>query len=281
MTKFEQKVLEKVEQGTNKLKGQVCLLTGATGGIGGAIAKQLAEQGVTLILQGRNLVALNTLVEQLPGEHIVIAADLADNQQRADLVKEVKNFARLTMLINNAGVSDFGEFGELSAEQISRNLSVNLNLPILLTHELLPVLMAQPQATIVNIGSTFGSIGFPGFSAYCASKFGLRGFTESLQRELINSQVRVCYFAPRTTKTGINSTVVNQLNQSLGNQEDSPNQVAKALVKLLQSNRKRAFIGWPEKLFARINGLLPELVDSALAKKLPTVLKFARQGQSA
>ena len=127
---------------------------------------------------------------------------------------------------------------------------------------------------MVNVGSTFGSIGFPCHAAYCASKFGLRGFTESLIREYAHSPVNFYYLAPRATQTSINSDAVVSMNRALGNQMDPPERVADALVAQLEGNKSRWFIGFPEKVFARINGVLPGIVDRALIKKLPVIQRF-------
>ncbi|NVK55807.1 MAG: SDR family oxidoreductase [Alteromonadaceae bacterium] len=252
---------------------QVCLLTGATGGIGKAVASKLAELGVSLILTGRNTDKLTALLESLPGQHTLVCADITTEEGR-DKVVAVCHDRHLSMLINSAGITETGDFKTIPAPRIDALLMTNLNAPIALTQRLLPILQRARQGYVINVGSTFGSIGFACHSVYCASKFGLRGFTEALSRELANSNVSVFYLAPRATQTDINSAAVVSMNQALGNQMDPPGRVADALVEQLQRNKARWFIGFPEKLFARINGVLPELVDRALAKKLPTIQRF-------
>ena len=157
-------------------------------------------------------------------------------------------------------------------------LDINLLSPILLCQEMLPLLGKQAVARIINIGSTFGSIGYPGFSAYCASKFGLRGFTEALRRELDGSAVQVSYIAPRATRTELNSDAVVAMNAELGTAMDDPDAVAAAVIRsIVGSRRSDQYIGWPEKLFVRINALLPGLVDNSLRKQLPVIRRFATQ----
>ncbi|MDY6949446.1 MAG: SDR family NAD(P)-dependent oxidoreductase [Pseudomonadota bacterium] len=131
------------------------------------------------------------------------------------------------------------------------------------------------QAHIVNIGSVLGTIGFAGNSVYCATKFGLRGFSEALRRELADTGIKVHYFAPRATRTAFNSDLVDDMNDALGNASDEPADVARSIVRALQADRLEYVIGWPEKFFARLNALLPRLVDMALRPKLPTIRKFA------
>jgi short-subunit dehydrogenase len=140
------------------------------------------------------------------------------------------------------------------------------------------LLKARPEATIVNIGSTFGSIGHPGFSTYCATKFGLRGFTESLRRELSDTKVGVFYIAPRATQTDMNSEAVAELNRELGNAMDQPEVVVDEIIRLLKTRRAGDyFLGWPEKLFVRLNGLLPRVVVGAISKQLATIKRLAGQ----
>jgi short-subunit dehydrogenase len=147
---------------------------------------------------------------------------------------------------------------------------------------LLPLLQKEQGARILNMGSTFGSIGYPGYSAYCASKFGLRGFTEALRRELSDSDIRVLYFAPRATATKLNSENVIALNKELGNAMDLPDIVAAQVEKMfISGGPHQVFWGWPEKLFARINQCIPMLVDNALQKQLPAIKKYATLSKGA
>lgn len=257
------------------LKNKQVLLTGATGGIGWAIAEKLAEAEAHLLLVGRNEEKLRQLQQALPGEHRHLAADLNTSNGRSELEQACRE-SGLDVWVNAAGVLDFQLFDEQGSEPIEKMLTTNLVSPILLTHSLLPLLQQRKDSVLVNIGSIFGSIGHPGFAAYCASKFGLRGFTEALQRELADSGVRVLYLAPRATHTDLNSMAVTALNEALGNSVDSPHQVAQELMNLLSGSRKHHYMGWPERFFVRINGLFPGVVHSALVKKLPIIRHHAQ-----
>lgn len=258
-----------------KLQDRQVLLSGATGGIGWAIAERLAEAGAKLILLGRNEAKLRQLQQALPGEHHILVADLNQPDGRAAIVEKCREQG-LDAWVNAAGVLDFQLFDEQDSERVQQMLSTNLVSPILLAHGLVPLLQQRQEPVLVNIGSIFGSIGHPGFAAYCASKFGLRGFTEALQRELADSNVRVLYLAPRATHTDLNSMAVTALNEALGNSVDSPQQVAQELMTLLAGSRKHHYMGWPERLFVRINGLFPGVVHQALVKKLPIIKHHAQ-----
>jgi short-subunit dehydrogenase len=179
-------------------------------------------------------------------------------------------------LINNAGVSGFALLSDQTPAQIEHTVAVNITAPILLCQMFLPLLQQQPQAHIINIGSVYGSIGFAAHSVYSASKFALRGFSEALRRELADTNVRVHCLAPRATRTALNHGASEALNLALGSTMDEPDVVSAAVCRLLDTNTGFAVVGWPEKFFARLNALVPRVVDRALRGKLPTIVKLAR-----
>ena len=259
------------------------LLTGASGGIGNALAHSLAARGHRLLLQGRNKMALEQLCDSLPGQHRhqVLIADLCDRQQRAALMQTCSALpGGVDVLINNAGVARFALLADTDDTAMHSILETNLLVPMALTRDLLPLLQRSHHSAVINIGSAFGHIGHPGFSIYGASKSGLHGFTEALRRELGDCQVKVHYLAPRAVDTSLNTEAVVSLNRALGNRSDSPQQVARQCVTLLEGRRSaRRFMGWPERLFIKINALLPSLVDGALVKKMPVIRRFAEQNQ--
>lgn len=259
-----------------QLKDKKVLLIGASGGIGQAIASDLDKQSARLFLVGRNVEKLQQLQHSLTGDHQIIVADLNTTQGRASVIDTCRQQG-LDIFISAVGVLDFQIYAKQDSARIEQMMAINLVSPILLCQQLIPILLERPEAAIVNIGSIFGSIGHPGFVAYCASKFGLRGFTEALHRELADSTIKVAYLAPRATRTDLNSNSVTALNEALGNSTDSPQQVAAELIAILGGKRKQRFMGWPENLFVRVNGLFPSIVDSALVKKLPIIRHHAGQ----
>jgi len=250
------------------------LLAGATGGIGRAIAAELDRAGARLSLVGRNPARLAELQHRLSDRHQVIAADINDAGQRAAVVRHCRRDG-LDIFVNCVGVMDFKLFESQEPAAIESMVMTNLLAPMLMCRELLPTLRDSEEAAIANIGSIFGSIGHPGFTAYCATKFGLRGFTEALQRELHDSSIRVSYLAPRATRTDLNSAAVTALNEALGNATDEPERVAEELMKVLGAKRRQRYMGWPENLFVRLNSLFPGVVHGALTRKLPIIRRHA------
>ncbi|MBB6056110.1 SDR family oxidoreductase [Tolumonas osonensis] len=261
-----------------KLENAKILITGASGGIGKALSHALAEQNAFLVLHGRNESQLEQLKGSLPypERHQIIVADLTQTADRAALLQHPALNAGIDVLINNAGTNEFAWLEDQTETQIERQLYVNVQAPVLLTKAMLPHL--NKPALIMNIGSSLGSIGYPGYSVYCATKFAIRGFSEALNRELAGSGIKVLYFAPRATQTSINSDAVNEMNKELGTKSDTAESVAREVVTALQKEIKRRWLGWPEGLFVRINGLIPQLVDNAIIKQLPVIAKFARVG---
>ncbi len=261
-----------------QLDGKTAILTGAAGGMGTLIARALAARGTRLVLVDINASRLQALQQQLGDKHLSVVADLTIAEGRAELLRVCRELRSIDVLINAAGISDYALLDRQSAARIQLMTTVNLVVPMLLCQDLVPLLQRSPESAIVNLGSTFGGIGHPGFAVYCASKFGLRGFTESLRRELADTSTQVFYLAPRATQTDMNSAAVVSLNRELGNAMDKPELVVDYLLHLLTDKKGGDyFMGWPEKLFVRINALLPKVVDGAIAKQLATIKRFATQ----
>jgi short-subunit dehydrogenase len=262
-----------------KLDTARVLVTGGAGGIGTAIAIELLAGGASVLLVDRDAAALLAAQGRFAafGERLgTFTADLASADDRAALVAFAATWqGGINVLVNNAGVNHFGMFEQQSARQIDLALAVNVSAPIHLCHALLPQLARQPAAHIVNMGSVFGSIGYPAYAVYSATKFAIRGFTEALRRELAGSSIGVHYLAPRATRTPINALAVERLNAELGVAMDPPAIVGRALCRMLERETHFAIIGWPEKLFARINAALPGAVDGALLKQLPIIRRHA------
>ncbi len=256
------------------------LITGATGGIGRALATQLAAAGAELLLVARDGQALSELESQLAGRgHRTLALDLL----AVDAIDELLSVARqyeLDGVINIAGANQLAMLETMRSQDLARLVQINLMVPMQICRALLPLLGVKPGTFIVNVGSILGSIGYAGSTVYCASKFGLRGFTEALQREVADSGLRVIYFAPRATDTALNSEAIRAMNAELKTAVDTPEKVASELVHALTYSRKnRIYLGWPEKFFVRLNSLLPNLVDNALVKQLPIIRRHAKTNE--
>lgn len=259
------------------LAGRTIILTGASGGIGRPLCVRLVGQGAKVVAVGRNTHRLAMLADALPsGTVFPVAADIGTSAGRQELLEQV---AAMTvppsiLVVGHAGAA-FGLFADQTDRSLEQLMQTNLVGSLLLIHALLPALERQPKASVAVIGSTFGSLAYPGFAAYSASKFGLRGLVEALGREYAGSNVSFQYLSPRATSTDFNSASVDAMNAELGVTCDSADDVALALLQALRSGNSRLQLGWPERLFARLNGLFPELVDRSLRKQLPVIKRHA------
>lgn len=251
------------------------ILTGASGGIGKEIARALADQSEWLILAGRDGERLRALRNEL-GTHKVyfVAGDLEKQETLCAIEDMAKNLGGANLLINNAGTSDFHSFETQPTEAIRGLLNTNLLAPMLLSRQLIPLLKHAPHAQIINIGSIFGHVGFPGFAAYCASKAGLRGFTQALRREMSDTTIDVRHFAPRATRTTINSNLVTAMNKELKTVEDSPAHVAREFMRFLNGSAWEKSLGAKESFFVFINRILPALPDKAILGQLKIIRKY-------
>ena len=246
------------------------LLTGATGGIGAATAKALAVPGTKLTLVARSAERLQRLADSLAqfcSGVATVAADLSAPGVAAGVVAEASAAQDdIDVLVNCAGINDFGRFANASPDRIEALIATNLLAPMQLTRAALPDMLARGRGRIVNVGSVMGGVGFAGFGVYCATKFGLRGFSEALRRELRGSGVSVAYVAPRYTRTALNTAAMDRMAQAVRMNTDAPETAARAIAAAVDGMKADHVIGLIERLLVRVNGLLPGVVDISLAK---------------
>jgi short-subunit dehydrogenase len=253
------------------------VLTGASGGIGLAIASALCGRGVRVLAVARHRQPLAALIEQYPQQLSWVAADLTQSADLGKVLAAANAMGDVNLLINAAGVNHFAMLEQLDDGDIQTMMAVNVCAPICLTKTLLPLLKQAKGAMVVNVGSTYGSIGYPGYASYCATKFALRGFSEALRRELADTRVGVLYVAPRATRTSMNSAAAQQLNDALKSSVDDPQVVAVAVIEAIAGDRRDLYLGWPERFFVRLNSLLPNLVDRGLRKQLPLIRRLSHK----
>ncbi|MDA8382911.1 MAG: SDR family oxidoreductase [Betaproteobacteria bacterium] len=260
-------------------KNRRILLTGAGGGIGRILSEQLAAEGARLcrlVHCSRVSGAAGQLASEGGGEILTLACDVTQSAEREDAVLAAEEtWGGVDMLINLAGVLDFKPFQAMEPGMLHRMLAVNIEAPMQFARLLLPGMLARGHGHLVNVGSMFGSIGFPFFSAYSASKFALRGFSQALRRELAGTGVRVTYVAPRAVKTPLNPPIVHEMAAQGLMTMDDPEPVARAILRAIARERGEAYLGFPESVFARLNAIFPALVDKALAKQTPTLARYA------
>ena len=257
------------------------VIVGATGGIGKAIVENLCKNNVNVVLVARNAEALQSMQTELKRQFPQLqlqslCCDLSDTESREQFIQALsQQNIRINYYINNAGVNDFSLFSHQSSEAIEQMMLINVVYPLQLIQQIIPLMSKTAPSQIINMGSTFGSIGYPGYVSYCASKFALRGATEALAREYSNSKIQFKYFSPRATDTAMNSPVVVEMNAKLGVKMDSPAFVAEELYQFMQNDKLYYQVGYPEKIFVKVNQVLPNVVSNSIQKDIDKIQRFA------
>ncbi|MGH7724993.1 MAG: SDR family oxidoreductase [Candidatus Eiseniibacteriota bacterium] len=184
---------------------QVALVTGASRGIGKAIALELARAGANAVLAARDAAGLAKVaaeIESLGQKALAVPTDVREERAVSALVESaLERFARVDILINNAGLGHFGPVDELPVSSFDEMLSVNLRGAFLCTRAVVPAMKRQGGGAIVNIASVAGLVGNPNLSGYNASKFGLMGFSEAIMLELRHFGIKVIAICPGSTAT--------------------------------------------------------------------------------
>jgi short-subunit dehydrogenase len=240
-------------------KNSVAVITGAASGIGRALAVRLAQKKIAgLAICDVNEQGLTETADEVEKSGVPVSKHLVDTS-KLDQIEKLKTEAlakhgRVTHLINNAGVGLFGSFEQISLEDFEWLMGINFLGVVYGCKVFLPVLRQQQAAHIVNISSVFGLIAPPEQTAYCASKFAVRGFTESLRHELEDTNVRVSSVHPGGIKTNIarNSRIGQDTPESFKAQGvdffdkvalTSPEQAAETIIRGIKAENPRILIG--------------------------------------
>jgi short-subunit dehydrogenase len=252
------------------LRGSRVLLTGASSGIGHALALRLGREGARLVLASRNRERLDALaagVRQEGGDAIAVAADVTDPAQRLRLVEAtVAALGGLDVLVNNAGVGAIGWFAEASEERLRRLFEVNFFAATELTRLALPHLRQGRNPQLVNVSSVVGRRAMPGISEYSASKFALTGWSEGVRPELRRLGIHVLVVSPGRIETEFREHLVEERFR-LGWQHRkgmSADRCARIIVSAMRRRANEVVVTTSARLGLWANRLFPRLVDWAL-----------------
>ncbi len=217
-----------------ELSGRTALLTGATGGLGRAIAKSLSARGSVLLLSGRKREALEELAAELPGDgHRALPADLAEPGAAERLAAEA---GEVDVLVANAGLPGAGWLTDFTPEQVVRAVRVNLEAPMLMARTLFPAMIERGSGHLVFISSLSGKAASPRTSIYSATKFGLRGFALGLRADLAPKGVGVSLVSPGFIReAGMFADAGASPPAGLGT--STPEQVGGAVVKAIERDK--------------------------------------------
>jgi uncharacterized protein len=245
-----------------RIAGSRVLLTGATGGIGHAIAKALATRDASLVITGRRVDVLNDLAGTTNAE--TLAADLTDREQVESLTKRL---ADIDILVANAALPASGEITELSVDEIDRALDVNLRAPILLARAAAKIMSKKRKGQIVFVSSLAGKVASGTGSLYSATKFGLRGFALGLRDDLQPHGVGVSVIYPGFIRdAGMFAESGVKLPRGVGT--SSPEEVADAVVRAIDQNRAETTVAPIAMRVGTLFGVLAPQLASAVSRRM-------------
>ncbi len=253
------------------LRGGVAVVTGAASGIGAALADVLAGRGCALALADVDVAGLREAAARARTAGVAVSEhrlDVADNEAVAAFPDAVlAEHGRASVLVNNAGVALGGRFEQVSPEDFDWLVSINFGGVVRMTRAFLPLLQREPAAQLVNLSSVFGIIAPPGQTAYAASKFAVRGFSEALRHELDGSSVGVTVVHPGGVRTAI---AANARRTGLSNAETEaqakawakllrldPRDAAERIVRGIERREKRVLVGRDAQQATLVQRLFP------------------------
>jgi len=254
-----------------KPKDLSVVLTGATGSVGAALARGLVARGARVLLVARTAAPLVALARELAREddqrHRVdaLAADVTSASARIG-IRDAAIARNVNALINAAGADEPGPLYELEATRVDAVLQTNLGAAIQLTRALLPHLLRQPEARVLNLGSALALTALPGAAVYSASQFGLRGFAEALRRELADTGVRV-QFLGRQPASAIHDPHELEEEYPARARSDVPEYVASVALRMLLAGTGERFLGVSSAVLGRLNALMPLWLDGTLKRR--------------
>jgi short-subunit dehydrogenase len=243
------------------LSGRKALLTGATGGLGRAIAIALAGHGATLVLSARKREALEEMAAELPGDgHSVLPADLAEPGAAERLAAEA---AGTEILVANAGLPGSGKLDDFSEEEVRRALRVNLEAPMLLARALYPPMLEAGAGHLAFVASLSGKAASPRSSIYNATKFGLRGFALGLRADLNPSGVGVSLVSPGFIReAGMFADAGAKPPPGMGTAR--PEQVGAGVVRAIERNKVEVTVATiQQRIGAHVALISPTISDKA------------------
>ena len=241
-------------------------MTGASSGIGRSVALAFGAAGARVVLVARSADALEALVREMrqrDQDGLAVPGDVTDRRQVAAMVAAViERWGRIDILVNNAGIGAHGPFWWTPYEDFERIIRVNLFGVACCTSAVLPHMIRERSGKIVNVSSIIGKRAYPGNAAYCASKFALEGFAESLRTEVRHHGIHVIQVYPDLTETAF----FHHLLQTGGHRKParpgmSPDKVAAMLLEATQRNKREIVIGLRGKILVLLDKLLPALLD--------------------
>jgi short-subunit dehydrogenase len=259
---------------SRNLQGRRILITGASSGIGRALAQQLAAAGARLVLAARSDDRLRQLAAELgrpTDDLLVVPTDVTREEDRRHVLDAaVAHFGGLDVLVNNAGVASWAHFADSTEAILRQVMEVNFFAPAELMRRAIPILVNGDQPAIVNVASMCGRRAMPAWPEYSASKYALCGLTEALRGELARFDIDILLMVPGLTRSDLSQHFLRSQGRAKIEFDRGmpPNQVAGRIVGSLKKNRTETVIGRDARWMLLVNRFFPRLVDYLLARKV-------------
>jgi len=258
-------------------KDSVAVVTGASSGIGHCLTQLLADHGSHVIAVARRAERISQWSASANcvtfGSVTPLAGDITDPEVREALASliETQHGGKLDLLVNNAGIGGIGPFATATPERLRQIMEVNFFAPVELTRCLLPALRLGSSPVICNVSSVLGHRAVPDKSEYCASKFALHGWSDSLRAELSHEGIQVTLVSPSTTRSEFFESLIDtgpdQSTRSIGSWP--PRQVAEKAYRAICSRRSEVILSLGGKALVYADRLVPSLMNAVLAKPKP------------
>lgn len=241
--------------------GSIMIITGASSGIGAATARELARRGATVVLAARRLDELQALahsIQQAGGHALAVATDVSNADEINRLVQTtIDTYGRIDVLINNAGINAGYTAANVDDGYLERIVAVNLLGPIRCARAVIPHMQRQGGGLIINVGSIAGEVATN--SLYAATKFGLRGLSDALRRELRHDRIKIVLVAPGFIRTPLTTGVKLPM--------PGPEAVAHTIARVIERPRRRAIVPWPYGPVMYLAKLCPWLADMIIGSR--------------
>jgi uncharacterized protein len=230
------------------VNGQVAIITGASSGIGAALARAFSEAGCRLTLTARRGLRLEEVARQCPGETLTLAADLQKDGERRRIVQQtLRQWGKIDLLFNNAGMGAYGPFPDMPEEVWRHIFEINLFALVFMTQAVLPVMQSQGKGLVINMASIGGLIAHAErVTAYVASKHAVVGFSRALAKDLLGTGIRVLAVCPHLTDTEFftrspGAPEMAPVIEKIRSFMDRPEEVARGILDQLDSDRLVVF----------------------------------------
>lgn len=265
----------------NKLRNKVVLITGASSGIGTALARLFAAEGARLALAARSFDKLQALASSLGSEALPLEVDMTRPDEVRQMVRAAaEHFGRLDVLVNNAGIGMYAAASAMLPEEFEQVVATNWVGPVHAIQAAIPYMRAQGGGQIINISSVAGKVAIPWMAAYCSTKFALNAFSDSLRLELAPDNIQVLTVCPGRVSTPFTANAFRDgATRPLSPGGISAERVARATLRAALGGRREIVVPASNRAICWLHTLFPRLLDEAMVRVLRRRMRHPAAGK--